>query len=185
MENFIIQTICVWQAFKRSFLDRVNRLTTFSASASPFRVIKISEKNTKKSTRPGMARTIHVLNAFRPYLRLLTAYKRANINDSNWRCFSRSFYNVFHTTLMIVVVPLPILLSIWYLMENDSDLMKLVTAVPLLVSMLQMVITFIAMIAKNHIIIEVIDRLQLAVNQRKIANKNSLKILISAHFWGR
>lgn len=108
---------------------------------------------------------IHALNGLKPYLRLIQAYNDENFRDHNWRNILNSVFYAFCATGVIILLPIFILLAVWYLIENDADLIKVVIAVPLLATLLQMELAFITLLMKNRMAIEMIDRLQQVIDK--------------------
>lgn len=109
-----------------------------------------------------------VLNAFRPYLRLLKAYNKENFHHcTNWRHAIHRVLDAICLTLLILAIPIVVTLGVWYLAENCADWKKAVTLLPLLFSLLQLTLTFAAMIIKNQTISKTVDQVQIVVNQRK------------------
>lgn len=103
---------------------------------------------------------IHVLSNFQPYLRLITAYNTNNFRQTDLLNISRSIFYAFGATVIIVSIPTFIALIIWHLIENEMDLKVFVTVLPPLFSLFRMVLTFVAMLFKNHIISETIQRIE-------------------------
>lgn len=121
---------------------------------------------------------IDVLSKLKPYLRLIKAYNIENFSHTNWQCLLRSVCNAFGATLIIISMPMFIILGTWYLIENDADLKKFVVALPLLISLLMMTLIFIALMVKNRVITEIIDRLQRTVDQSEFFCTFFLNILV-------
>lgn len=108
-----------------------------------------------------------VLVEFRSYLRLLTAYDSVNFHQNNWRDNLFSVFYAFCTTLMIVCLAMFIALGIWHLVENGTDLDMFAASFPILMGVLEMEITFIALVWKNRTITETINRLQEVIDKRE------------------
>lgn len=112
---------------------------------------------------------IHVLYHFRPYRNLLKPNYYENVKHCNWRCVLRSIFGIFfHATALYLSLPTMILLGIWYLIESEADLKNIVVSLPLLISLLEIYMTFIAMTLKNHTISETLNQLQEVVDRRKL-----------------
>lgn len=110
---------------------------------------------------------IQILTKFSAYLRLLTVYNHKTIIHRNWRCIVHNILYLLCSTMIILLPFIYISLGIWYLFENDADFKKFVVALPLLLGLLQIEVTFIAMLMKNHIINKTINQLQRVVDQRR------------------
>lgn len=106
---------------------------------------------------------IRVLNKLWPFLRILTAYDSDHFKHNNWQ---RVYYTVFamlHNSVLWTFI----VLVVRYLIEIDANLELFAITAPKLMSILQMAITSLAMLLQRRNIIETIDCLQSAVNQRK------------------
>lgn len=109
---------------------------------------------------------IKILAELNAYLRILTAYNKDNFNHRHWRCLLHSVFYAICSTMIILLVPVFISLGIWYLLENNVDLKRFIVALPLLLSLLQIEVTFVAMLTKNRVINETIEQLQRIIDQR-------------------
>lgn len=114
-----------------------------------------------------MSKKIRVLNSFRPYLRLLNAFKLDNFYQCDWFSIRQSIYYAIYTSLLLILIPAAIVLGAWYWIENRGDLRKSIVVFPLLISMVQVVLSFVALIRRNSVINETIYRIQNIINQRK------------------
>lgn len=110
---------------------------------------------------------ITVLNEFKPYLRFITAYNYENFTQNTWCHILSNVCYAFSVTTMNIVLSSVVILGVWYLIEINANFKSLAVALPLLISLLQMEITFIALIAKNQAVTETINRIQRVVDQRK------------------
>lgn len=109
---------------------------------------------------------IHVLKEFKPYLRLIKAFNLDNFrNTGNRHRILNSVFDAFATSSIIFSIPIFLILGVWYLIENDADLRKISVALPILISILWMWLIFIALMAQNRIIRDIIDQLQRVVGQ--------------------
>lgn len=59
-------------------------------------------------------------------------------------------------------------MAIWHLVESDVGLEKIVVALPILFGLLQMEVTFIALLAMNNTINHTINHIQVIVDQREL-----------------
>lgn len=110
---------------------------------------------------------VPVLDEFRPYLRLIKAYNRKNFRQTAWDTLLRSIWCALCETVLILALCLFILLSVWYLLENGSNLSKIAVALPLTLSTVQTLTISIALIMKNGVISETIDQLGNIINRRE------------------
>lgn len=110
---------------------------------------------------------IRVLDRFRPYLHLLTAFNRDHFRITNWR---NMLYSVLYTlgalAIFLAMLCYLVLLT-WYLLENGANLKKSIVGVPIVLSVLQLELIFIALVIKNRRVTKTIEQLQQAVDQRK------------------
>lgn len=111
-----------------------------------------------------------VLSAFRPFLRILNAFNsdsfHSDNNKNSWFIRS-SVFCAFGAILIGAAIFNYFVLIAWYLFENGANLEKCMIAVPILVTLLQLELTFIALVGKNTIITETIEQLHGVINQRK------------------
>lgn len=114
-------------------------------------------------------RKIEILNSCRPYLRLLKAYNSENFAHNNWRGNAHSAFCFILTTIMILLTPILLILSVWHLMEKELDLKTIVVMTPICVTLVHLGVIFIALVANNRTIIETIDQIQKIINQRKFS----------------
>lgn len=111
-----------------------------------------------------------ILERFKPYFNLLAAYNSEKFQYHAWREVTQNVLYAFASTAIIVANWVLTVLLAWYPFENDVDWRKCLIAVPLLATLLQFEMTFIAMVFKNRTIAEVIDQLQRAIDQRESFN---------------
>lgn len=127
-------------------------------------------------TRSGR---ICVLHAFRPYLRLLTAFNYEHFRHSSW---GQSVSYAICLTVMILFVLVLIILGFWYLIEINAGLRKAVVSLPILFSLLQMEIAFIAMVANNSNILKMIDGIQKVIDQSKFEKEKYFFLILHGMF---
>lgn len=115
----------------------------------------------------NVTREIRVLNAFRPYFRLMTAYNSEHFRSTHLRHIRRSiFYAIFSTTMIVTLIILSVFIA-WYLGENEAKLKRFVVSLPMIFTLMQMVLTFIGMMLTNHTTSETINQIQRVVDQRE------------------
>lgn len=113
---------------------------------------------------------IHVLNDVKLYLSLLQAYNAENFHYRSPRHMLTSILHAFYATLMILLLFVLIVLCTWYMVERGANLIKIIVSLPMLLGILQMLITFIALLTNNRIVTETINRVQNSVDQRKLVS---------------
>lgn len=113
---------------------------------------------------------IRVLNAYRPYHRLLTALNYENFPHSCWHHNLRGAFRALCTTLLISSLPLILLiLGVWNFIEKQSGLKHIVVSMPLIFTFVLLVVTIAAMAINNRTISETITNLEKIINQRKLS----------------
>lgn len=127
------------------------------------KIRKIPMEKPQNKSSQKRATTIIVLNEFTQFLHLLTA------NDSN-----KSNHNIWHrvyyiscTIVFNALIWALIILTFWYLIEIDASFEMFIITIPKLISSLQMAFTSFTMYLQRSNLIETINRLQIAVNQRE------------------
>lgn len=113
----------------------------------------------------GKPDKVRVFNAFSPFLRLLNAYNKENFYHDKFT--SRSLCDVIGATLLIILIPMLIVLVLWFLIEVNANFKKFIVQLPLILSILQMELTFLALMMKSRNITNTINRLQLIIDQRE------------------
>lgn len=98
---------------------------------------------------------------------LLSAYSRKNFRCHNWSFILRSVIYALGSTTMIIFLLIDVLLMIWHLIAVNADFEKFCDSLPLVFSVLQMEIIFIALMLKHRVITKTVNRLQAITNQRK------------------
>lgn len=108
---------------------------------------------------------VHIFTEFTFYLRLLNAFDFKQFHQNNWRQNLRSAFFALGATAIIVLPPVSVLLDIWYLIEQKSDVKTCVVAVPMLSSIVNVHFTFIVLLMNKRVLFETIGRIQGLVNQ--------------------
>lgn len=135
-------------------------------------VLQLRSKIQAKEVKVGVMshlQKIHVLHQFRPYLQLITRNRHEIGHFSkSWRCILRSICDVlFYCTKMFLSLPAMIILGIWYLIENEADLREAVVSLPLVISLIEIQMIFIAMLMEARTVTETIEQLQRLVDRRE------------------
>lgn len=110
---------------------------------------------------------INVLNEFKRYLPLLTAYNSENFHHVNWHTTRRHIFYGSGATIILLFKSIFAIFATWYLIENGVDLRKIVVSLPLIVGLVNTVIAFIAMMVESRTICGTITRIENAVDQRE------------------
>lgn len=123
----------------------------------------------------GEIKTIRVLCAFCPYMRMLQAYKYANFwNISNSRKVRRIAYSIC-ITIRVMAVPFVIILGLWHLIECDIDIREFSTYFALVVVYTQLLFLFVVMMIKNKEISAGVERIQRIVDKREFFDARVIK----------
>lgn len=119
-----------------------------------------------------------VFKELKPYLRLITAFNHDNFHRCYWQCTQnvKSACCALCAILIIVAIPIPVILGIWKMFEIN-DLIKNIATIPLLATLLEMDLAFIALIFKSRIVIDMIDRLQ------KVIDKSEYKFSVNFRYF--
>lgn len=107
-----------------------------------------------------------VLKQFEPFLRFLSAYDRDHFRDKNWRAILNSGLYAFGVALFMILLFICFALIAWDLLEN-FEWTKCAADVPILVTLIQLGITFVVMVVKRYTVAATIKQLQRAVDQRE------------------
>lgn len=111
---------------------------------------------------------IRVLHTFVPFLRLLSAFKCSHFQYGDWMSILRSMFCAFCVMVMIVSIWIWIGLIIWYLVENEANLLQFAIAIPVSLSVLQLNLTFVDLLSKSHTLSEQINQLQQVINHSEL-----------------
>lgn len=108
-----------------------------------------------------------VLGAFQKYLRLLKVYNSENFKKTDENQFVRNVCIAVGATIVIGLIPIVVYLGIWYIFDSGATLRIIVIAMPVIISIVQLLISLIALISENRGISEMIERIQTITNERK------------------
>lgn len=107
---------------------------------------------------------IRIFAEFIPYLRIINALDSANFGHRDWRQNLRNVRYAFCALVVIVMLPVSIMLGVWFLIEHNADVNTCVVAFPLLTSILQMHLTFVALLMNRRTLSEAFDQLQRSID---------------------
>lgn len=110
------------------------------------------------------SRKITVLKTIRLGFQLLQAFNYENFQSNA----KHKIVHIFFATVLTSLLPILIILSCWYVIENDFEMTNIVASLPIVFSLFQIELSFIVMIVNNRIISDTIDGIQKVVNQRKL-----------------
>lgn len=95
------------------------------------------------------------------------------------RCDVRECFHALCVAVVCLFLPNFGMLTIWNLIESDINLKIIIVTVPIVLTVLQLEITLITMMAKNRTIMETIHQLQNVINRRKATFDDFLMIFPS------
>lgn len=108
-----------------------------------------------------------VLQAFELYLNILKIFNVENFKQSNGEKTLKNIGFACGMTGCLSLIPFLSVLLIWHLVGTSEVLRHFCLIAPLIISILQMGIKYIALASKNRVINETIERLQNVIDQRK------------------
>lgn len=116
----------------------------------------------------GNAEKLCVLEAFRPCLPILKVYNIENFERIDRDSFMRNMCLAFGLTVIEIIFPmLIVVLGIWNIFDNDGALKIAVVVIPPILTLFQLITTFITLAAENRIISGTFNRIQSVVNESK------------------
>lgn len=110
---------------------------------------------------------LRVFAQFRPFVRLLQAYRRDHFHRPNRRDRVLSAFYALYASLTILLTPVLMVSIVWSLISSEATAQKYASALPIVFSLLQTGLTFVALIWQNGIITEAIRQLQAVVDRRE------------------
>lgn len=111
--------------------------------------------------------TITVLAEFRRLFRFLTAFNSENFRQNDQDERLKSIGYTCGSIFILIILPIWFWLIAWYILEDGFEWDRCVVSVPILVTLVQLQITFVGLILFNRTIDENITHLEQKVNQRK------------------
>lgn len=110
-------------------------------------------------------RRVHVLAAFRPYLRILQTFDKGNVRGQSTSLIKQSS-RTFFVIVLSVAIPVVVFLGIWHMIENTLDINELVTSSALVLTYVQMFFIYVAIMVKNRLINKTLGDIQKTVDAR-------------------
>lgn len=111
---------------------------------------------------------ISVLNEFKPILCILQAYSSVNFRSHNGRhCLRRGALCALCASEIHLIIPTVGVLIMWYLVDNYGNLLVVISALPMLLSLIQNNVVFVTLTVNNRLISQMIGRVQQVINHRK------------------
>lgn len=114
---------------------------------------------------------IQILNALNPNFRVLRVYN-SNSGRNHGISNSKNVYFASTVVILTALTPFRVVLSIWHLMDTNAALQTFIITVPVLITVIQSLLTLIGLTMNNREIDEMISRIQSTINQRRFLEKN-------------
>lgn len=105
------------------------------------------------------------LHAFRPYLRLLKAFDCEHYTRHNWR--SLRALDVLAVAAGVTLLITTTALAFWKIADVHYDMHIFLTSLPVIVSMIQVILTFLPLMLKCRKVDVAIQHLQAVISYRK------------------
>lgn len=111
---------------------------------------------------------VDVIGKYRPYLNLLKAFNAVHTDHcDNWRAWLERHTRLLYTSVLVVAGALATIFSTWGLFDKKFALRETAAALPLIISCLQITVSFISLALKNRRIGQVLDGVQALIDKRK------------------
>lgn len=110
---------------------------------------------------------LRVLSALDLFLRILKAYNAENFRQIDRPQLVRNICFAVGVSIGLILIFNTITLGTWHLIGSRGDLNKLVVSGPVVLSIVQLLMSYFALTAKNRQIAATIEQLQRVVEQRK------------------
>lgn len=110
-----------------------------------------------------------VFSEYRLYLRMLATINGENFHHQLGRQKRRSNMRCAAGVMVLIVASaIVITMSLWHCLENTSNVTVISDTVPVLLTILQMLLTHVSLMAGNRLIQATIGRLQETVDARRV-----------------
>lgn len=119
------------------------------------------------------AKKVRVLSALDLFLRILKAYNADNFRQIDRPQLVRNICFTIGVFIGLILIVNMITLGTWHLVGSGGDLNKLVVSGPVVLSIVQLLISYFALTAKNRQIAATIEQIQRVVEQRKLGEMQS------------
>lgn len=110
---------------------------------------------------------VGVLRRFQRYVGLLTALNPDNFCHRSQQLMRQSVLRALGTILLNCPIPIAVLLTAWYLCEDNGDADKFMVLLPVVCSLLRTELMLLAMIWKNGIIVETMKGIHCTTKRRE------------------
>lgn len=124
--------------------------------------------------------SIIILKEFDRFSSSITCYNRENFHNIRDRKFWRNIGVTLFFTLCFVMLVLILVAAIWYCFDCHWDIQESSMAVPIAISIVQMIFMYLAIISNNRTISEMIFDVQKIVERRKLFGIFSIFMDISS-----
>lgn len=111
---------------------------------------------------------IFVFSEFRPYLRFLSAYNIDNFYGNDFCFIFKNIFLAIWLLSLVIAIILIAVLSYWSCIDTGLTLDKLALTLPIILSIVQTILTHFSLSMNNRLISATIEFLQFAVDERKL-----------------
>lgn len=111
-----------------------------------------------------------ILQRFQRHVGLLTAFNPDNFKQATRQVIRQSALRALRTILLNCPIPISVLLTVWYLCDDNGDANKFMVLLPVVCSLLRTELMLLSMIWKNDIIVETMQRIHCTTKKRKNRN---------------
>lgn len=108
-----------------------------------------------------------VLKEYRPYQRMMEAFNGHNFSDKSYRKLIGNICYMACDAALLVTLTGFLLLSFWYCVEDDSNMVIISAGMPVILTISQLLLGYLSLVMRNHLIRAIIDRLQDLIDKRE------------------
>lgn len=108
-----------------------------------------------------------ILKEYRPYQRILEAFNGQHFRDHSYRHTVQNVRYAACVSAMLMSMVAVLVLCCWYCVETEFDVKMLSFSVPVILSLMQMLLTHFALMRKNCSIHATVEHLQQVIHERE------------------
>lgn len=109
---------------------------------------------------------IDIISEYRPFLRILKAFNINNYRYNDRRLCRSNLLILLYTVTLATAEILEFILGVWHFFDHGFILKKIASALPLLISSVQVLSSYATLSLKNHEIDQVLENLQNTIDAR-------------------
>lgn len=113
---------------------------------------------------------IRAFKSLDPYLHILRAYNSENFCQTNRLYLLKNIGFACVTTIFSSLLPIIIVLATWWLLDRSGVIQHVIVIAPIILTLVQMFIKYMALTMKNRVISETIKRLQNAIDTSRYSS---------------